>query len=1715
MKVGKRIFSLFCTMVLVLTLMCSTNTQAAVSYSDKESVANLKDQISARMLEIDSYFDDVGTGQYGLLNRLRLLTEYEMYAIYVDQYGGQYGFTSADKEFYFNTVKNRIESFNATYSAQSDNYTALTLTLSDNVKKSAQKNLMSEIPDYVRALCKQINDVYQSKEDDAAKSSYLKENATLLTNLYRVLVVFQDAPRTLNSMSLELENGKTTKFSANQSGDNKALNKIIRKIATDYAEILSYGKKLATSTINTDSLEVDLEKEITENLTNGVANKKQLLDFEDDPALAQSYLAILACSSVYTPFSSYVGSPEFTTALKELALTEDESVVDDLLELYNKSKDLKKPLYKRDIDQNGNPTGTAQLITIDSFLDDVQNGDVGALIVAKGDFHYNTDAGSWIYSQRSFSADKDTSILENTETKEENSDVDSTESTEDTTDGDAGEDTGSILEKMQTWFNSLTAKATEVSDEADDEVVDDTTSAAENGDGADYTSPKTLASTISNTIFIGNENMNALKSALTTDTEVSEAALKKKGVYFKKATKISKLKKGGSVYKSVKKIVEKNPDTNFQVIFMMDPNCVSEKVDDFLKYAKDFAAISKSVGVTIQSILPVDETKTDSYKNADIQTWNGSILNSSVYDADKISYVDVTTKLLNNDGSGYADGYATSASGTVADVHTITTAVATSLGLLNSEYASDEVSDVDTTLDEESKEDNAVEEIIDDLSTALYANKNISDETKMSAPVLVYGMKYNRQIDNMTSAILQNIIKECVTLDSIKDKSTRYLYMNCYGDILTDDGLVILPGIANPLLYDTNTAAYNPYTVAFMNSYPSILNRSYYFQVTNENDIGKYCMFSSSVEKESAKDSSVRVYKISERDNVQKSNYKDVLNINPSFYANATDNMEIMTPQRFVFGSLDTWANSTDSVSQDFYDQSPIVQSEVATVDNKIIFPYVAQDDADYKVASVIAKNAYVHIAYDLETSKYTNVFALRDSYIINNFILTNCYGTNNATGYAKNDLVEYDNFVGNSNSRITQQIVQYSDDFLDKTSDVDGVIGLKTAYEDTILGKVTRAVQENWWLFIIVVVLILLISFMKMHKDLIETIVLTVVSVGVTYCLVFIVPVYLSMFYNVAINNICENLSYEVVGVKTENRDANLDNTLQVDKDGKLKLNTASITLYKVAARDLRMFYNSVNVASKDVTAGHTEILNQDAGIFVEGDSLKVNLDLLFETLNISGENEEMDGTAVYQLASQKTVSNNVDYYVPYYQIVDNFIEKLNTLAQVYEIPRSTTTYADGVNKDNYLVYSYLYSAPFLNPNSYEIVEQEEVSQYVEDYNALVTRNQQLAADLKSAFGSNGDWLGCHAIFTQLTEESKKTLWAQAMQKNGYYDENWNPDEEKINDLIVYINRQTKDFMFDIQDQIGVLSDSTMIKLISLRALVAFTQRVSKFGNYLYPFSINYAELSLQDVLAAVFTDNYEAYIAYDMDIASYIANEYGWIHLIVFDVLVLLMLLFISTIKIVIPLLYCALCVLLVVKIVLQGDVKATIRGYAKSSIFIFLLFTIFDAVLIAVKQISAHPLSIYLLLFVTLVMSAILLTVLFAIISNILDLGDREFGNKMMALANVFHLDNAFNNVSMQAQTLNPSYRRRSNSFANVFANTDRLQAYSLNNDVDDMYVSGDVGYGETYTDLSDVSPQDIEMSPVDDLGQYGTASDIEYVSDLGGLHEDTTQFTDDLR
>ena len=659
---------------------------------------------------------------------------------------------------------------------------------------------------------------------------------------------------------------------------------------------------------------------------------------------------------------------------------------------------------------------------------------------------------------------------------------------------------------------------------------------------------------------------------------------------------------------------------------------------------------------------------------------------------------------------------------------------------------------------------------------------------------------------------------------------------------------------------------------------------------------------------------------------------------------------------------------------------------------------------------------------------------------------------------------MQYEQYVEGTNDRIHKQVVELSSNLIDKASDVTGVIGLESSYTSKILGTALRVIRQYVWVFFAVIILFLIFAFARYVRDLMEIILLSIISAMVSFGFVYVLPVYLPMFYNIVINNMCENLTYEVLGTKTEQYDADNDSLVQLDDDGNYKYQSSSLTLYKVGWRDLDDFYDSVGVSAEDVSGGKTQVISQEAGIFVEGDSIKINTHILYKTLQIYGKYEATNGSSVYQLTANKTVSNNVDYYSPFYQIVDGYIRKVNLMAYVYRLPRSTSTYSDGKNKDNYLVYSYVNSPLFLTNGSYDIVLQEDADDYMADSDAFKAESKSLEEDLTNAFGDNSDWLGISDIFIHLSEESKATLWAQTMQANGYYDQNWNPNTDKISDLVSYVNRQTKSFVFDMEDSIGKLSDSTMIKLISTKASIAFAQRVSDYGNWLYPFNLCYEELSLKDVLLSVFTNDYSKYISMNSDIAEFIGEEHGWFTLIIFDFMVICMYLFVNVIKVAIPILYLLLGIVILLRILQQQEVKVPLKGYAKVSALIFIDFTLFDVALVFIRKTNGSAICVYVMALVTLLCLWVIGSVLSAVLKNVMEFGNSAISAKLEGIMHTTHLDSVVNNVHL-----------RSSNSDNVFENKnpeleeDDGDPYSLDAPVDDYY---DYDSDESIDDLSNL-------------------------------------------
>jgi len=92
--------------------------------------------------------------------------------------------------------------------------------------------------------------------------------------------------------------------------------------------------------------------------------------------------------------------------------------------------------------------------------------------------------------------------------------------------------------------------------------------------------------------------------------------------------------------------------------------------------------------------------------------------------------------------------------------------------------------------------------------------------------------------------LMVNTLESLDMRGRLVELSNQPLLLTVFGDIITTDGLVIIPVAANPTFFaqpvTNNTWIYNPFTAAFFNAYPVISGSTTNPMVANNRDMGKW-----------------------------------------------------------------------------------------------------------------------------------------------------------------------------------------------------------------------------------------------------------------------------------------------------------------------------------------------------------------------------------------------------------------------------------------------------------------------------------------------------------------------------------------------------------------------------------------------------------------------------------------------------------------------------------------------------------------------------------------------------------------------------------------------------------------------------------------------------------------------------------------------------------
>ena len=1373
---------------------------------------------------------------------------------------------------------------------------------------------------------------------------------------------------------------------------------------------LLYGEELANN-VASSGVVIDTGAKYVENLADvSVNSDKKIMTVKGNAKLKSYYYAAFSASSVYVPFSSYTGSVEFSKALSSLVDKQDD--VDAIMSLYYNTKNLRKPLYYRSIDENGDPAGVANLYTLGQLREDIENGRSGSLVTILGEFG-QLNSGEWAYAQCD-------DVIEGTD-------------------------------------GSFKIPYTDLGD------LDYVTATDSPTNKNDVQADRNNAD-ISNTLEDIKDTTDKVVDDLTTNLVTKEyEEIPVSNVPVSLMTKL------------------KQQDEQFYQDLLAGKNTVLSKIDKNSAFGRTISYLFKDANGTVQ------------YSGS--ATSSSSVFNPS---SNEVTLDRVNTSSNNNNNTGGTGGASNNTGGTNLSPKRVLNDLTKAVLGIETVYA-----DVDAGF---GKNDSDTEEYNDRAYT--YAYGTISDINVMSDPVLMYGSSYKRDIDNMTSIVLTNILKSTSGSFTLRNLDDEYLYVNVYGDIILGDDLVIFPAAANPIYYEDDT--YNPFTAAFINTYPTVLKNTTVFRLASKSDIGKYLIMGDY----DAKTSTVSDYvatRITSIESVAPTSPLAFAHLNTEFTANnGLDRIRVFRTKKLLFSdgsrknidylsslsSPNTTIDSNELVTGetiDFTNYMPLLYNAAITVNGMNVFPYTPSEDSKGTVAIALAGNMYNYVTGDASDENTGETSSrLLDSYLIENLVVNIIRGNVNSSGYQDDVLLTYQEYTSNTLSRALDKMKSISKNLLEHMSSVSGVIGIKSIYDNVIVATVFNFLRDNWIFFLLMVVVILLFFYNKTRINLFQFITFGLSMVVLAYVYVVHLPELVPGAFNLIINNVADNLSYEILGLDAENYSLSDDKHLALNADGSLNYESASVNIYKFAGSKHSELISSYNIKSSELTGGNIAMINSDSGVYLKNDAMSVNVNTLFDTLVFNG-TTSMNGT--YTITADKTVSNNIDYYMPYYQVVDSLLKKINNLATIYAIPRKTSTYNNNVIRNNYMLYSYVNSKPFVSPGNYSYVEPTAEMEYTdEERKTFVAQAVETADRLEQTFGTNADWLGFSEILKDVStnKDYQSTLWAQTLQDNGYYSDSWEITPEnkaKLDDLVTYINYQTKKFVIDMSDQVGSLSDDTMIKIVALRATIAFNQEASDFGHWLYPYSINYSDMTLNNVLQAVIISDYNKYVSLKLDTVDYVMDKYGWFTLIIFDIATILTFLLAEVINLSVPLFYLLFGFLCVIRLFGGQGLKDAIKGYLKASFIIFLCGTALTFELLIAKAMGGNPISIY---FIVAADVAILYVMLNMIISVIK--GWTDFGNQQINVT-VKNKISGFGSFGRNIQ--HRSIRTGSLLYNNRGVREPHRKEYSkygLDTSVEDYYDSMDYeydNYRSTDTDYSEVKET---VSDIEDIDEYVNANSV---------------------
>ena len=980
-----------------------------------------------------------------------------------------------------------------------------------------------------------------------------------------------------------------------------------------------------------------------------------------------------------------------------------------------------------------------------------------------------------------------------------------------------------------------------------------------------------------------------------------------------------------------------------------------------------------------------------------------------------------------------------------------------------------------------------------------YVGDNISDTSKLSKTIYSYGKSIGTRNAVINTVLIHNFLQDNKLVESVPNLAKRFLYVNPFGDIVLDDNTVVIPAASNATYYNTSDGTvYNPATAAFMNYYPKSSITSEYFSVSGR-DSGKYIvamsgtissdsnnetsdngvlssafnwarrnaehvvgtvksLLSKGNEGTAEKEFSQNTVGPLEDSNVESSAYvigDDLQSLNAlqsgdycmplekKIYNEGNDKLSVLRAFNYKYKAS---IKGLTSIASSTFNNNYLVVPDNQTLSDfgspDCLFPLTGSQSSDVYIAKCKFLSSKMYDSMCIGAGgDYAGLNKRYDREYITNIFEEGYNGDANIAAFVKSSMQEYDSNL--ESSSLTNTIKSITQKIVSTLGTTTGAIGLKNSYEDPIFGKFLYIAKGFVGVFFLIVGVVFLIKFNRKHANWFYCTTGVAFSILLTYLLLEVIPLYMPIFLNGVINNVSDNIGYKTLDMKLEQyKNVDEENT---NNPG---FGTSSLNVYRLNDDQLDEISSQFKVSKENLVAGTRYIIDNESGLFVEGDCLKINVDKFMASSSIIGNHEGVGLNAVYQISCHKYVSNNVDYYMPYYQVTDAFISKLNKFEQLYNIPPSQLTYKD-MKKDSFLISNFIQSDLFLNGDNLSKLEDQ-----------FGTELYQKAID-NNMFGQNNiDFLGLTDVFVKMPstnfDEIKDTIWFKTMQRQGYYDSNGTViDDTKMGNLIERVNRSVKQYLIRNNDEIPFISDENLIKTTCLYACTEINREISYFDDCVYPQSLNYEEIKLSDVYLTVLTKDYDRYVAANQDVTEYVNSEFKTPGMILLSITMVEGWLIVEIMNIGMPVLYIALLGCSIVRIVGKenSEIKMVFKGYIKVFGVISVCYFLFCLITAKIAAIGSLVLSMVVLIIFYSIFLAIMMSVLSALFLSCFDFGSARVNSCLSDISKKLHISNGYNLIKEAIQKIRPNHTDQDDD--GYSSNFSDYKRYSYRSSVEDLY------------------------------------------------------------